>query len=287
MLDQHADVAIGLGQLHEVGQRVHVAVAVAALVVDLLPLAHHAQVAVVQRHDLDRRVVLQAGRQLLDAHLHRAFAGDAVHLAVGLGQLDAHGVGNAHAHGAQAAGVDPAARLGELVVLRGPHLVLADVGRDVGVDVLGQVPQRLDDVLRLDDVQVLAVVLQAVALAPALDLLPPRAQRPVGLGGRFLDHRDQLGQHLLHVADDRDVDLHPLGDAGRVDVDVDDLAFVLGEVLGVADHAVVEPRADGQQHVAVLHRVVGLERAVHAQHAQELGSWPEMAPRPISVLVHG
>jgi hypothetical protein len=61
--------------------------------------------------DLDRRVVLQAGGQFLDAHLHRAFARDAEHLALGLGQLDAHGIGNAHAHGAQAAGVDPAARL--------------------------------------------------------------------------------------------------------------------------------------------------------------------------------
>ena len=42
------------------------------------------------------------------------------------------------------------------------------------------------------------------------------------------------------------------------------------EVLGVADHAVVEARAHGQQHVAVLHRVVGFDGAVHAQHAQEL-----------------
>ena len=39
----------------------------------------------------------------------------------------AHRRREAEAHRAEAAGVDPAARLGEVEVLRGPHLVLADV----------------------------------------------------------------------------------------------------------------------------------------------------------------
>ena len=43
-----------------------------------------------------------------------------------------------------------------------------------------------------------------------------------------------------------------------------------GEVLRVADHAVVEARADGEQHVAVLHRHVRFVGAVHAEHAEEL-----------------
>ena len=51
---------------------------------------------------------------------------------------------------------------------------------------------------------------------------------------------------------------------------MDDLAFVLREMLGVADDAVVKTGAHGQQHIAVLHGVVGFHRAVHAQHAQEL-----------------
>src|SRR5260221_13631597 len=42
----------------------------------------------------------------------------------------AHRRRQAEAHGAQAAGVDPAAWLVELVELRRPHLMLADVGRD-------------------------------------------------------------------------------------------------------------------------------------------------------------
>ena len=40
--------------------------------------------------------------------------------------------------------------------------------------------------------------------------------------------------------------------------------------FGIADHPVVEAGADGEQHVAVLHRHVRLVGAVHAQHAEEL-----------------
>ncbi len=42
-------------------------------------------------------------------------------------------------------------------------------------------------------------------------------------------------------------------------------------MLGVANHPVIESRANGQQHIAVLHGIVGLDGAVHAQHAQETG----------------
>jgi hypothetical protein len=55
----------------------------------------------------------------------------------------------------------------------------------------------------------------------------------VGPRLRLADLRDQLDQHVLHVADDRDVDLDALGDARRVDVDVDDLALVRAKCLGL------------------------------------------------------
>ena len=51
---------------------------------------------------------------------------------------------------------------------------------------------------------------------------------------------------------------------------MNDLAFVLRKVLGVANHAVIKTGAHRQQHVAMLHGVVGFDRAVHAQHAQKL-----------------
>ncbi len=235
----------------------------------LLPLAHHAQIAVVQVADLDRQAELLAGRQLLDVHLDRGFAGHAGDLRVRVGQLGAHGVGHADAHGAQAAGVEPAARLVEFVILRGPHLVLADIGGDEGV-AAGHFPQFFDYVLRLDDL-VRILVLHAVAAAPLVDLLPPGGQgRSVLLVLALVEQAGELFEHFLDVADDGYVDLHALGDGGRVDVDVDDLARLGGEVRRVADHTVIEAGADGQQHVGEMHRHVGFVGAVHARHAEVL-----------------
>jgi hypothetical protein len=51
----------------------------------------------------------------------------------------------------------------------------------------------------------------------------------------------------------------------------------LGEMLGIADDPVIEARAYRQQHVAVLHGHVGLDRAMHAQHAEEQGVWRRIA----------
>ena len=50
---------------------------------------------------------------------------------------------------------------------------------------------------------------------------------------------------------------------------MDDLAFVLREVLGVTNHAVVKTGTNCQQHIAMLHGVIGFDGAVHAQHAEK------------------
>ena len=150
--------------------------AVTALVFDLLPLTHHAEVAVVQSQDFDRRVVLQAGGEFLDTHLHRAFTRDAENFAIRLGEFDAHRVRDTHAHGAQATGVDPTAWLVETVILRRPHLVLADVRCDVGVGALGHVVQGFDHKLWLDHGLVTTVVFQTIAATPTFDGFPPTGQ---------------------------------------------------------------------------------------------------------------
>ena len=67
LLDLHADVAIGLGEFDEIGQRIHVALGIAVAVEELLPLPHHAERAVVQVDDLHRDVIPLAGGKLLNA----------------------------------------------------------------------------------------------------------------------------------------------------------------------------------------------------------------------------
>ena len=68
---------------------------------------------------------------------------------VGAGELRADGGGQAEAHGAEAAGVEPQARLVEADELGGPHLVLADVGGDDGL-AAGEAVDLGHQVLRLD-----------------------------------------------------------------------------------------------------------------------------------------
>src|SRR3954449_4694945 len=68
---------VGLGQLDEVRALPHVDVRVAVVPEQLLPLADHAEVAVVEDEHLDRDPVGHARGQLLAVHLHRAVAGDA------------------------------------------------------------------------------------------------------------------------------------------------------------------------------------------------------------------
>ncbi len=194
-------------------------------------------------------------------------------------QRRTHGIGQADPHGAETAGVEPATRLVELVILRRPHLMLTDVGSDDRV-AAGHLIQFLHDVLRHDDT-LLHAVFHALLGAPLLDFLPPRRQH---LGIRAGIPGIQQAQHFLedirNVADDRHIDLDAFGNRRGIDVDVDDLARHRGKVLRIADHPVVKTGTDGQQYVAMLHGQVGLDRAVHAGHAKELAVGRRISTKP-------
>ena len=82
-------------------------------------------------------------------------------------------------------------------------------------------------------------------------------------------HAHHVLEHVGAVADDRQVDLDVLVDRRRVDVDVD-LLRLRRKGVETAGDAVVESCADADHQVAVMHGVVGLERAVHAEHPEPL-----------------
>ena len=116
---------------------------VVARVDDLLPLADHPELLVVEQRDLDRDAVLDEGHQLLERHLEAAVAGDRPGLAVRPAERGAHRRRHAEAHRAEAARADVAVRLAEPRVAGEPHLVLAHVA-DVGGLMVGQLadPRR-------------------------------------------------------------------------------------------------------------------------------------------------
>ena len=51
---------------------------------------------------------------------------------------------------------------------------------------------------------------------------------------------------------------------------MDNLARILGKMLWITNHSVIEARANSNQHIAMLHRHVGLVGAMHPGHSDEL-----------------
>ena len=149
-----------------------------------------------------------------------------------------------------------------VVVLRLPHLVLADVGHDDRMP-FGRAPDVVDHVRRIQVPvvgQILDVADRGITLQ-LVDVAQPGGALAVGDAGQ------QVLEHVAQVADDADVDLDVLADLGRVDVDVD-LAGVRRVGLEVAGDAIVEAHAERQQQVGFLNRGVDPGLAVHAHHAE-------------------
>ena len=103
-----------------------------------------------------------------------------------------------------------------------------------------------------------SIALHHLASAAGLGLMRARAPQP-----------DHILQHMRAVADDAEIDFDVLVDRGWIDVDVD-LPRLRRKGVKASGNAIVEARADADHQIAIMHGVVGLERTVHAEHAQPL-----------------
>ena len=185
---------------------------------------------------------------------------------VGAGHLRAERSGIAEAHRAEAERADVAPGLVETVELCGPHLVLADTGRDDRV-ALGEFVENFYRLLGNDVFTLL--VAERVILHPRRDLGVPRLV--VGrseLRGEFVE----AGEGVFDVARDRELDALVLVVLGSVDVDVDDLGGN-GEFIGVAGDAVVEACGEAEEQVALIDGPVAVGGAMHAEpvHGKRMG----------------
>ena len=94
-------------------------------------------------------MVLQRGGHFLNHHLNGAVAGNAEDVFIGAGDFRANCRRITKSHGAEAAGIDPTARLVKGEILCDPHLVLADVRGNHGI-AAGEFIKCFDDLLRFD-----------------------------------------------------------------------------------------------------------------------------------------
>ena len=144
--------------------------------------------------------------------------------------------------------------------------MLADAGRDDHVGPRGEPLKGLQHLLRLEPLLARAVA-ERELLAPGAKLREPR------LGdGRVLRAvpRHLVGQRAdggPKRTDDRDVGAAQFRDLGRVDVEVDD-GRPRREGRELPGDAVVEPRADRDEHVARVQGEVRPLRAVHPGPAE-------------------
>ncbi len=129
----------------------------------------------------------------------------------------------------------------------------------------GNVVDRLDNVVGLDE-RVVAIVVMAVGRFQFGHFPVPlgKAGRKTGasaVGGQspqgFGQHADVMPVSALHLADLR-----------GVHVKVDNPFCFRGELSRYTGDAIVKASAHGDQQVAVIHGVVGVSGAVHAEHAQ-------------------
>ena len=160
--------------------------------------------------------------------------------------------------------------------------MLTDVGSHKGL-ALGHFIELFNHVLRHDVVFLL--VTQGFATTPLFDLLPPVRHFRISLEAA-VEQLEHLINDIVDVTDDRHIDLDPLGDRRRIDVDVDDTTLLTTEMLGIADDSVVKASTDRQDHVGVVHCVVGFESAVHAEHANKLAVGGRIATQPHQGIGH-
>ena len=167
----------------------------------------------------------RAGGELLVGHLEAAVAVDGPDGRVRPADLGAHRGRHGVAHRAEAAGVEPGARLLVRDELRRPHLVLADAG-DVERVRAGDLAEPLDDVLRRERPVVRLARSRAGRSRATGRAGPtsPRSRRWCPAACSACTAAISSAMTSRQSPDDRHVGGAVLADLGRVDVGVDDLA---------------------------------------------------------------
>src|SRR5438552_3284532 len=235
---------------------------VAFVIKKFLPLADHAEIAVVDDSNLDADLFLDNGSQFAHGHLESAVTHNDPDFGAGFRELRADGGRKSKAHGAESARSNQRTGLIVMVILRFPHLMLANVGDDNGI-AARLFPDIVDDVRGVE----VPVVRQALNIAYrriALQFSDMTNPRAVVAG---LNVRRKSFEYLTRVAHEGGIDFYVLVDFRAVDLNVD-LAGALGVRAQVSGDAVVKTHADSNEEVSFLNGVIHPRFSVHTHHAE-------------------
>ena len=143
--------------------------------------------------------------------------------------------------------------------LRGPHLMLADIGRHDRVARCDREEPIHDGRGRkaVDFVARRRCPHTGYFIAPIVEARNTRAFEFVA----------ERAQRCSQIAGQRHVGGDDLREFARIDIGVDDRR-VAGEAIGAAGHAIIETHAQRQDDVGTMDREIRGFRTVHAEHAQ-------------------
>ena len=199
-----------------------------------------------------------------ERHLEAAVADDGPHLGLGPRDLRANRRRQREAHRPQPARGDERARLLVAVVLRFPHLVLADVGDDERV-AGGRAPEIVHHVRGIE-VAVVGQVLDVANGGVALRFVDPAPP------GAAIAARDKLAaappSTSRQIGDDADIGRARSCRSRRRRCRCGFSCAPRRVGRQVAGDAIVEPHAKRDQQVGLLNRGVDPGLAVHAHHPE-------------------
>ena len=232
-----------------------------------MPLAHVAQIVVVQENHLHGALLLHDGTQFLNGHLETAIAAEHAHGTFGRSEGGTYGGRYAKAHCAATTAGYYATGMCVLEVAASEELVLANVGHHDGLvvgclaDTTHHLAHEQGTFLGIEGgVYHLVVFLLGIgfeAVYPCLVL---------GLLNEF----GNLSQCLLAIAQHRHGGLHYLAHLRGVNLEVYYLCL-LGIGVQVARNTVVKAHTHGNEQVALVGHHVGSQVTVHAQHTHVEG----------------
>ncbi|CDD18300.1 unknown [Prevotella sp. CAG:732] len=234
-------------RVHHVGERT------ATAKHQILPLAHIAEVVVVQENHLDWCLLLHDGTQLLDVHLETAISEEATDSSVWRTESGTDGSRKSEAHGSETTTGHNGEFLGKLEVTATDHLVLTDIVDENSLIMsnfrhhIGHLTHQERSLCRMD---VLLNHLLLLLLAIVLEGISPLTMNIL------VQQASDGRQTLLAIAYYGNIGLDDLVDFRRVDVEMDNLRL-LGIFRRNARDTVAESHTDGDEHITLLGLHVG------------------------------
>src|SRR5258708_3109329 len=232
---------------------------------ELLPLAHHTQVAIVHNGNFKHQALLLYSSEFLDVHLNAAITCHYPHRCIGYAHLDAHSSRESKTHRAETARGNMAIEAGPRVVAGRPNLVLPSIGDDNGL-AMRFFANSIQDA---DGIRMLVIAFDA-RTALVIHRLPTTYLAEPCLVIAWFDCLDKGCQGSFGISHNRHGSYFDLVHLRGINVDVDK-ARTWGKFNHFAGDTIVEAQPHTDNQIRIADGAIDMGRPVHTWHTN--GEW--------------